>query len=128
MNQTIGERIGLIIEAKKLKKVQFAAKLHIDQSYVTQLINGRSNPSKRLMIDICEKYAIRPEWLEHGTGEMDLQITREEQVGEFLTGAWKGNDPFKQKIIAGLAALDENDWKNLKAIIEKMTKNMAGEE
>ena len=128
MNRTIGERIGLIIEEKKLKKVQFAADLHIDQSYVTQLINGRRNASGRLMNDICEKYNVNQQWLETGEGEMFIEMSRNEEISSFMADVQLSDDTFKRRIIAGLAALDEDDWKNLKAIIDKMTKKMAGEE
>ena len=70
MGNNIGDRIGEIISTLKIKKVYFAEQLKIDQSYVTQLTNGRRNPSDRLVSDICEKFNISEKWLRTGEGEM----------------------------------------------------------
>ena len=70
LSETIGDRILLVIEANNLKKVEFARVLNINQSYVTQLIKGRNQPSDRLIEDICQKYNINEELLKTGEGEM----------------------------------------------------------
>ena len=70
LSETIGDRILLVIEANNLKKVEFARVLNINQSYVTQLIKGRNQPSDRLIEDLCQKYNINEEWLKTGEGEM----------------------------------------------------------
>lgn len=70
LSETIGDRILLVIEANNLKKVEFARVLNINQSYVTQLIKGRNQPSDRLIEDICQKYNINETWLKTGEGEM----------------------------------------------------------
>lgn len=70
LSETIGDRILLVIEVNNLKKVEFARVLNINQSYVTQLIKGRNQPSDRLIEDICQKYNINEEWLKTGEGEM----------------------------------------------------------
>ena len=68
---TIGGRIEWIIRREGLKKVQFAAKLGIHQSYVTQLIKGKNPPSEALVKLICREFHIREEWLLRGEGEAD---------------------------------------------------------
>ena len=70
MQSTIGDRIQIIIDDKNLKKVEFARTLNIDQSYVTQLIKGRNNPSERLLEDICQKFSVNKTWLCTGSGSM----------------------------------------------------------
>lgn len=70
---TVGERIGLFISEQGLKKVEFAAAVNIDQSYVTKIIKGTSAPSERLLADISKKFGIRFEWLKTGAGEMFIQ-------------------------------------------------------
>lgn len=70
MSNTIGDRINIIIEDAKLKKVQFAQILNIDQSYVSRLIKGKGVPSPRLIENICEKFNINDKWLSDGIGDM----------------------------------------------------------
>ena len=67
---TIGERINAVIRAEGIKKVAFANKLNIDQSYVSRIIYGKGVPSARLLDDISEKFGISRVWLETGEGDM----------------------------------------------------------
>ena len=67
---TVGDRIEIILKHKNLKKVEFAAAVGIDQSYVTKIIKGTSKASPRLLDDICRTFGINREWLETGEGEM----------------------------------------------------------
>lgn len=66
---TIGNRIAQIIAHEGLKKVQFAAKLGIHQSYVTQLIKGKNPPSEALVKLICREFNVNEAWLVTGEGE-----------------------------------------------------------
>lgn len=67
---TIGDRLNIILKETNCKKVEFASRLQIDQSYVTQLVKGRRNPSNRLISDICREFHVNGEWLRNGAGEM----------------------------------------------------------
>lgn len=60
----------MIIEKNGMKKVEFARRLKIDQSYVTQLIKGRTRPSDRLIDSICREFHVNEYWLRTGEGEM----------------------------------------------------------
>ena len=86
---TVGERIEILIRKKKIKKVEFAAAVNIDQSYVTKIIKGTSNASSRLLNDISQKFGVRLEWLETGDGEMfvecDTSILEQLEASGVLT-------------------------------------------
>lgn len=69
MNST-GYRIGMILEKNNCKKVVFAERLKIDQSYVSQLVSGKRSPSERLIESICREFNVNRTWLETGEGEM----------------------------------------------------------
>ena len=121
---TIGERISRIIREKCGKKVTFARDLKIDQSYVTQLENGRRNPSERLIDDICQTYGVNREWLLNGNGEPYTHKSREEEIEATIKSALSGEpDSFKARLIAGLSKLDENDW----AALEKLFDGIYGD-
>lgn len=112
---TIGERIGIIIQEKKLKKVEFARIINIDQSYVTQLIKGKSNPSDRLIEDICEKLNISEIWLRTGEGEMFEELDRDEAIVAWAAKLARddcGNE-FAKRLATLLASLNEKEWEIL---------------
>jgi len=66
----IGRQIERLIGALDMKKVEFAKRLEIDQSYVTKLISSGNTPSDRLIRSICREFNVNEEWLRTGEGEM----------------------------------------------------------
>lgn len=72
---SIGYRIGMILEKNNFKKVVFAERLKIDQSYVSQLVSGKRSPSERLIESICREFNVNRTWLETGEGEMLAETT-----------------------------------------------------
>jgi len=116
LGNNIGDRIGEIISTLKIKKVYFAEQLKIDQSYVTQLTNGRRNPSDRLVSDICEKFNISEKWLRTGEGEMFVPIDSDKEFDRICMEIQLSDDEFIKDIMRKYWGLDENG----KAIIRQM--------
>lgn len=70
MQDSIGQRLKELITALDMKKVRFAEKIKVDQSYITHLINGKGNPSDRIIDDICREFNVSEYWLRNGEGPM----------------------------------------------------------
>ena len=117
----IGERIGKLIETLGIKKVRFAERLKIDQSYVTQLTSGKRNPSERTISDICREFNVREEWLRNGTGEMFLDFTEDDFSKAAST---LSNDIFVRSLIIEYWKLDEDSKKLFQDFIHKLSNNM----
>lgn len=90
MTETIGMRIGEVIKALGIKKVRFAEQIKVDQSYITQLVNGKRNPSDRTIADICREFHVNEDWLRTGEGEMFIQLTRDQEIAAFVCVYYKG--------------------------------------
>ena len=73
---TIGERLALIRQNAGLTMTAFAEKLNLSKSTISLAENNKQALSVRVIVDICEKFNIRREWLETGEGEM-LQELRQ---------------------------------------------------
>lgn len=115
MADAIGLRIGELIEALKIKKVRFAERLRIDQSYVTQLSGGKRKPSDRLVADICREFSVNEQWLRHGKGDMFVTTT-EDQINLLLKELKA--DETSSRIIRGYFTLNEADRGVVKRFIE----------
>lgn len=125
MNDEIGYRIGVLIEALGIKKVRFAERINIDQSYVTQLTSGKRNPSDRTISDICREFNVREEWLRTGTGEMFLDFTEDEFA---KAAAVLSNDAFVRSLIVEYWKLDDDSKKLFRDFIHRLSDNMRGQE
>lgn len=118
------ERIQAIIETKKIKKVEFARRLNLSQSFVSDMCSGKSQPSDRTISDICREFDVNEEWLRTGEGEMFVHISRSQEVADFVGNIFKGEaDTFKRRFVAMLARLDESDWEVLEKMVEEMKKD-----
>jgi transcriptional regulator with XRE-family HTH domain len=116
----INNRIGILIETLNIKKVRFAERLKIDQSYVTQLTNGKRNPSDRTISDICREFNVREEWLRDGKGEMFLDFTDEFSKAAIALS----NDAFVRSLIIEYCKLDEDSKQLFKGFIHKLSDDM----
>lgn len=125
MNDEIGYRIGLLIDALGMKKVRFAERINIDQSYVTQLTSGKRNPSDRTISDICREFNVREEWLRNGSGEMFLDFTEDEFA---KAAAMLSNDAFVRSLIVEYWKLDDDSKKLFRDFIHRLSDNMRGQE
>ena len=125
MNDEIGYRIGLLIDALGMKKVRFAERINIDQSYVTQLTSGKRNPSDRTISDICREFNVREEWLRNGSGEMFLDFTEDEFA---KAAANLSNDAFVRSLIIEYWKLDEDSRRLFREFIYKLSDNMQRQE
>ena len=114
---TISERIARLIDVSGMTKTDFASKLNVTQAYISKITNKGSVPSDRLIEDICEKFNVNVTWLRTGEGEMFIELSRDEQIAEFVGRTLSTeSESFKKRFIAMLAKLDESDWQTLEKI------------
>ena len=105
----MGERIGKLLDALKIKKVRFAQRLNIDQSYVSQLVSGKRNPSDRTVADVSEL------WLRTGQGEMFPTLSEDADFIRILTEIQTSDDSFIKAFLRTYWQLDEKE----KAVLQK---------
>lgn len=114
-------RINEIVKSSKLTKTQFAEKLNISQAYVSQICAGQKTPSDRTIADICREFGCDEVWLRTGEGEPFRKQTKEEMIMRFAVQTVKGSDDFRKSLVSMLAQLDQEDWKNLAEIYQKLS-------
>ena len=119
---TISDRIAHLIDVSGMTKTDFASKLNVTQAYISKITNKGSIPSDRLIEDICEKFNVNENWLRTGEGEMFIELSRDEQIAEFVGRTLSTeSESFKKRFIAMLAKLDESDWETLEKIALELT-------
>lgn len=84
---TVIERIIFLREKSEgLTQEQFAQKLHVTQSYISQLEAGRKPLSKSAYEKILNVFNVKPEWLLYGVSDNVYRDNQDEQqtVADFL--------------------------------------------
>lgn len=122
--ETMNERLKKIRKAIDLTQQEFAERIGSVQNTITGYEAGRRTPSNAVINSICREFNVNEEWLRTGTGDMFVQLAKDEQIAKF-TGEILSNESnsFKRRLISMLAALDESEWNILEQIVLKMQKD-----
>ena len=84
---------------------------------------GRIAVTDRVISDICEKFNVNEEWLRYGTGDIFLELTKDQKLAAFVAQVYKEDDnSFKRRLLSVLSSLSEDEWKLLADIAEKIAK------
>lgn len=117
------ERLRKLRKTLDLTQQEFAEKLGVKRNTVAQWEIGRNEPSDAIILSICREFNVNEEWLRTGKGEMFIQLSRNEEIAEFVGQLMSDeDDSFKKRLISGLAALDENGWKVLEDFLDSIQK------
>jgi len=117
-------RIKFILKDRKIKQVEFAETLKIDQSYVSKILSEKSDavPSPRLIDDICEAYNINKEWLLNGIGDPYIKLNRSSVFAKAVNEIFKDEDPFIANMIVEIASLPKEEKDAMKKAFEVLKK------
>ena len=112
------ERIKAVRIKVGKNQTDFAQSISVSRSAICKMESGENSPSEQTIKIICKEYDVNEEWLRTGEGEMFIQKSKEEQLGEMLAEITKADDEsFKKRLIVALANLDENGWDSLEKLI-----------
>lgn len=119
----MNERLKKLRKTLDLTQQTFSDKLGVKRNTVAQWEIGRNEPSDAIILSICREFNVNEEWLRTGKGEMFIQLSRNEEIAEFVGQLMSDeDDSFKKRLISGLAALDENGWKVLEDFLDSIQK------
>lgn len=117
------DRIKKLRKELDLTQQKFADKLGVQRNTIAMYEMGKTTPSEAIILSICREFNVNEEWLRHGTGEMLVKQSPDEQIATFVGGLLKDEeDSFKRRLISGLCQLDEDGWSILENFIDSIQK------
>ena len=120
----MGERIKELRNFLGLTQQQFADSLGIKRNTIAKYETGRGDPIDAVVSLICNTYNVTENWLRNGEPPMLLEVSRDQQIMDFIASAMKGeSDNFKRRLLAVLSRLNESEW----AILEKRLRELVDE-
>lgn len=113
------DRLKELRKAEKLTQREFADKLGIKRSTISNYDIGRSEPSKSVISLICRTFSVSETWLRTGEGSMYTEDREEKRVVAFMSDALslESND-FRKQFISTLAELNSDEWSLLEKIVK----------
>jgi RNA polymerase primary sigma factor len=67
--KSMGERISLAMDLKKMNQSQLAEQLDVSQSTVSDYVRGEKRPRQKRVEKLAEVLAVQPQWLVFGEGK-----------------------------------------------------------
>lgn len=96
---------------------KFGDKVGVTKVAISNIEKGNRNLTDQMAISICREFNVNENWLRTGEGEMFIELSRDEQIAEFVGRTLSTeSESFKKRFIAMLAKLDESDWETLEKI------------
>lgn len=116
-------RIKLIRESLQLTQDAFGKRIGSARNTIANYETGNRTPSNAVLTSICKEFNVNEDWLRTGTGEMFLEISKDEEIATFI-GRIQMDDKinFKKRFISALAKLDEDEWEVLEKLVVEMCK------
>lgn len=112
-------RIASIRKENNLSQQEFANRLGLTKNFISLLETGNREPSDRTISDICREFKVNEEWLIHGTGDKNINLSREEAVAELAEKILK-NKPgsFVERAAMALAKADEEQLEAVERFLD----------
>lgn len=119
---TQGERVKEIRKALGLTLDQFGEKIGVKKSALSKIENGLNSLSETLSISICREFNVSPEYLSGDSDQMFTEMTKEDEIAAFLGDVLRDKEEtFRKRFISALARLNEEDWRIMERILDKLT-------
>lgn len=117
------DRIKKIRKELDLTQQEFADRIGIARGNVGAYEVGKNFPSDAVISLICREFNVNENWLRDGTGEMFVEVTRDEQIASFIGDMLKDEkESFKRRLISALANLNEPGWQTLEELVDSIQK------
>lgn len=99
-NDTLGDRIKLILEHENIKNSDLARAINVKDSFISQVIHNKRNLSNRTIQLISKTYRINANWLLYGIGDMYIDKNKYSQQVEKILAIFDTLHPnFQQQAI-----------------------------
>lgn len=108
------ERLKQLRKTLDITQQEFADRIGIKRNSYANYETGRNTPIDAIILSICREFNVNEEWIRNGTGEMFVEIDKENQLMMWAGSVLKDeSDSFKRRFVNMLMELNESDWESL---------------
>lgn len=119
----MNERIKAARKAAGLKQAELAEKLGVKPNTITSYETGLRVPSDAIVVSMCRELNVSEHWLRTGEGEMQIQMSEDDELTQIFTEIGASDDELAKAAIRMYWHLSEKE----KAVIHKMADNLVAE-
>lgn len=119
----MNERILAVRKSAGLTQEEFATAIGLSRNFIWMIEKGDRVPSDRTIADICREFGISEHWLRTGEGEMQIQMSEDDELTQIFMEIGASDDELAKAAIRMYWHLSEKE----KAVIHKMADNLLAE-
>lgn len=125
----MNERIKELRKNLNLTLEKFGKRLGVGKTAIFKIEKGENTLTEQMLLSICREYNVSEEWLRTGSGEMFEKFDRDDQLTVWAAKVLKEDDEsFRKRFVASFASLDEDDWKAIERIVNKLIANQSNKD
>lgn len=121
------ERLRHFRKSLNLSQSAFGEKLGVSRDVINNIeLNRLAKPEQKepLYKLVCKTFGLSEEWLRNGTGDMFVQLSKEDEIAQFVEDLINcEDDSFKKRFVSALSVLDESEWEVLEKIANNLVKH-----
>ena len=118
----MNERLKDLRLEKNLNQTDFGKKIGLSKSQIACYENGSRKITDGTITTICEKFKVNEEWLRHGIGPQKKQMTPADELAYLMGMFVAEGDEFKTKIIKAMLTLEDDEWRTIEKLVDKIIK------
>lgn len=116
-------RIKQIRKENKLTQVEFGEKIGTKGNTITNYETGLRTPTDAVIRSICREFNVDETWLRTGEGNMNIELTRNQEIQVFANQVMSDMDEsIKKRLILALSKLNKDDWNTIEKIVNELSK------
>jgi transcriptional regulator with XRE-family HTH domain len=120
--------VTAVVKESKLNQTEFATRIGISQQYLSQICNGKKNPSDRTISDICREFRVNEKWLRTGEGAMEIEDTQRDKLNHFFADVLATAPDERSAFVAALDDLPDEFWPLVAELARKYADNLKNED
>lgn len=120
---TVNDRVKEIRKAVELTMEKFGERIGVAKSTISNIENGNSNVSERMIKSICREFGYREEWLRDGTEPKQPPKLEEEELAEYIENLLSTENPtytIIKSILSAYCKLDDKSRQLADNLMDKI--------
>ena len=116
------ERIKILRKSVlKTTQEEFSKSINISRGNLASIETGRVQLTDRNIKIISSTYNVNEAWIRDGIEPIFREQNTNDEIAAFLGDTLaQEDDDFKKQLLSGLSKLDDDDWRVLESIIDKI--------
>lgn len=111
--EALNERFRIVFKQSGLSQEKFAERINRSRGEVANIIYDKTILKDDILKAVCEKFAVREDWLRNGIEPMYSPKTREEEIAELVAQALDGDSNLKKAVIQMICTRTDQQLRDL---------------